>query len=282
MSVKVRLVDPFPRDTVSKVRQHATPDAPTSPNILVLEIIVTTMSTDSSTPDVPLTAIRKYAHLYMPIITATLVFTIGPILICFAGPSRNNPMVTILLVAASAIPTYYIASNIYPANRPHPTLEESARFSRNHAAYRALILATYGRIHGTPFNLQFLIADFICSYIIGFAIGERPVGTEQRRSAFFNALLWLVGSSVLQQLVPPTMPTLAFWALVVDRTVWRTAYVALVDDVIGLLAHPDVSTPRGKLTLVLVQSFTITSLVYFALSWVQRWISRQNQSAEPT
>jgi hypothetical protein len=270
------------RRAIQRQATRQPPDAPTSPNILILEIIFTTMSTDSSTPDVPLTAIRKYAHLYMPIITATLVFTNGPILLRFAGSTRDRPMGIMLFVAASAIPTYYIASNIYPANRPGSTLEESVRFSRKHAAYRALVLAMYGRIHGTPFNLQFLIADFICSYIIGFAIGERPIGTEQRRSAFFNALLWLIGSSVLQQLVPPTMPILAFCALVVDRTVWRTAYVALVDDVIGLLAHPDISTPRGKLTLVLVQSFTIMSLVYFALSWVKRLISRQNQSAEAT
>jgi hypothetical protein len=216
----------------------------------------------------------------MPIITATLIIVIGPELKRFFASSKKNAIRTLLLVVASTIPTYYTASTIYPANRPNATLVESVRFTRKHGAYRALVLATYGRIHGTPFNLQFLIADFICSYIIGFAIGERPAGTEQRRSAFFNALLWLIGSSVVQQLVPPSMPILAFLGLVVDRTIWRTAYVALVDDVIGLLAHPDVSTPRGKLTLVLAQSFTITSLVYIAMAWLRRLNSQQDQSAE--
>jgi predicted small integral membrane protein len=139
------------------------------------------------------------------------------------------------------------------------------------------VLATYGRLFGTPFNLQFLIADFMFSYIMGMAIGERPAGTRQRRSEFLVALLWVAGSGLLMSLAPPSMPTLSFWVGLVDRTVWRAAYLALVDDIIGVLARPNVRTLKGKVTLILVQSFTITSLVYFALLWVQRIRAGQGQ-----
>jgi hypothetical protein len=213
----------------------------------------------------------------MPLITAVLIFTNGPIVANFANPANDSPQNIIWLTAASALPTYFVASRFYPASRPDPTPEEAVRFTRKHDAYRALVLATYGRLFGTPFNLQFLIADFMFSYIMGMAIGERPAGTRQRRSEFLVALLWVAGSGLLMSLAPPSMPTLSFWVGLVDRTVWRAAYLALVDDIIGVLARPNVRTLKGKVTLILVQSFTITSLVYFALLWVQRIRAGQGQ-----
>jgi hypothetical protein len=229
------------------------------------------MNTHDGPSDVPLTASRKYVHLYMPIITTTLIMTNTPTIKHYLEANEDHPMAIFLLLVVSTTFTYYVASKIYPANRPDPTPEEAIRFTRKHDAYRALVLATYGRLYGTPFNLQFLIIDFIYSYAVGAVIGERPVGARQRRSEFFIALLWVAGSNVIQTLVPPTMPTLASWTLTFDRAVWRAAYVALVDDVVGVLAYPNVRTLRGKLTLVLVQAFTRIFLTWFAVSWIQRF-----------
>lgn len=72
-------------------------------------------------------------------------------------------------------------------------------------------------------------------------------------------------------IVPPSMETMYFWLTMGDRAIWRAAYLALVDDVIGLLAYPNVRTVRGRVTLVLAQAFTITSLVWFGLSWIKRY-----------
>jgi hypothetical protein len=83
--------------------------------------------------------------------------------------------------------------------------------------------------------------------------------------------MWVAGSAVVQMYIPPDMPQLVFLAMAVDRTVWRAAYVALVDDIIGVLARPDLRTIRGKVTLVLVQAVTIVALVYWGLSTMKMW-----------
>ncbi|KAH7078632.1 hypothetical protein BKA63DRAFT_531481 [Paraphoma chrysanthemicola] len=184
----------------------------------------------------PPRARERYAHLYMPLITAFLIFINGPIV---TRLTNDDPRDTVWITAASALPTYFVASQLYPANRPDATPEEAVRFTRKNDAYRALVLATYGRLFGTPFNYQFLIGDFILSYVMGMAIGERPVGTRQRRSEFLVALLWVAGSWVVGSLVPPSMPTLSFLVGTFDRTIWRAAYLALVDDIVGLLSRPD-------------------------------------------
>ncbi|KAH7406339.1 hypothetical protein DE146DRAFT_439368 [Phaeosphaeria sp. MPI-PUGE-AT-0046c] len=230
-------------------------------------------------PDTAIPASKKYAHLYMPIITASLIFTNREISKHILNPKNAYPMNAMLLVAASAIPTHFVASKLYAPNRPEPTPEEAARFTRKHDAYRALVLATYGRLYGTPFNLKFLIADFMFSYAIGALIGERPAGTRQRRSEFLVALLWVIGSGVIQLWLPP-IPALYFWTTAFDRTVWRAAYLALVDDIMGILAYPNLRTRKGRITLVLAQAFTITSLVYFALAWIRRYNEGYFQSAK--
>jgi len=71
--------------------------------------------------------------------------------------------------------------------------------------------------------------------------------------------------------VPPNMSTLSFLLVAIDRTLWRAGWLALVDDVVAVLSRPDVRTLRGKVTLVLVQAFTITGIVWFVLAWVRRW-----------
>jgi hypothetical protein len=228
------------------------------------------MDSDDTTAVASPPARLRYVHLYMPLITVALILTNSGILAHLSNPSQIWPQNTALLVSASAIPTYLVASFLYPARRPDPSHEEAIRFTRKHDAYRALVLATYGQLHGTPLNLRFLIADFMFSYVIGYAIGERPAGAQQRRSEFCIALLWVAGSGILCMLVPPSMGSLSFVAMAIDRTIWRAAYLALVDDIIGVLSQPNLRTLGGKVTLVLLQSFTITSLVYLLLAWARR------------
>lgn len=220
----------------------------------------------------PNSARARYAHLYFPVITAFLILTNGAIVAAFVNPTNDRPQDTLLLVAASALPTHLAASYFYPVtvNGSEAPPQEQSRFTRKHDAYRALVLATYGRLFGTRFNPKFFLLDFLLSYVAGSAIGERPEGTRQRRSEFLIALLWLTGSSVVAALVPPSMPTLTFWVLVADKMVWQATYLALVDDVINVLARPNLRTFRGRATVILVQSFTITFLVFIALSWIKR------------
>ncbi|KAF2818799.1 hypothetical protein CC86DRAFT_375641 [Ophiobolus disseminans] len=229
------------------------------------------MSTDNPAPVVPPRTREKYVHLYMPLITAALILKTGQIISKLANPNNERPQDILLFTALSALPTYYVGSYTYPTDLPAATPEECVRFTRKHDAYRALVLATYGRLFGTPFNLQFLIADFVLSYVAGFVIGERPVGTQQRRSEFLAALLWVLGSHVVGLYVPPSMPTLWFLATAVDRTLWRAAYLALVDDVVSTLSRPDVRTWRGKATVVAAQAMTISALVWVVLTWIRMW-----------
>jgi hypothetical protein len=116
----------------------------------------------------------------------------------------------------------------------------------------------------------------VCSYAMEAVISERPAGARQRRSEFFVALLWLAGSGILCWVIPSSMGILLSLAGAFDRTVWRAAYVALVDDIVGVLSRPNVRTFSGRITLVLLQSFTITSLVYFALTLARRMVLAGN------
>jgi hypothetical protein len=216
----------------------------------------------------------------MPLITVALIITNSDIVAHLSSSSEDQPQDAdaAFLVALSAIPTYLVASFLYPTNLPTPSHEESIRFTRKHDFYRAVVIASYGRLYGTPFNLQYIIADVVCSYAMGVVIGERPAGARQRRSDFFVALLWLVGSGILCRTVPSSMGILLFLTGAFDRTVWRAAYVALVDDIVGVLSRPNVQTLSGKITLVLLQSITITSLVYFALALANRMVLAGNDA----
>ncbi|KAH5749767.1 hypothetical protein HBI17_107090 [Parastagonospora nodorum] len=197
-------------------------------------------------PDALLPALKRYAHLYMPLITAIVMAIIS-------APDRPTPW---LLFATFALPTYLLASMIYPANREVP--DHVVRFTRRHDAFRALVLFMYGRLFGTPFNLQFLIADYIASYVLGYAIGEKP---HKRHSEFLLALAWVGASAlVLNYLLPGN-----FWVTVADRAIWRAAWLALVDDVVGALERPDVRTAGGRARLVIVQAGVILGVVW----WLQ-------------
>ena len=53
----------------------------------------------------------------------------------------------------------------------------------------------------------------------------------------------------------------------VDRTLFRTAYVALVDDVLGVLTQPNVRTFKGKITLIATQAFLICAIGLVFVAW---------------
>lgn len=237
------------------------------------------MQANNNAPVVPIRRRDRWVHLYMPLITAAVILKNRQLMSKMADPS-NRPQDAMLFTAFSAIPTYIVGSYMYPPNLPLASPEESVRFTRKHDAYRAIVLFTYGRLFGHAFNPQFLVADFVLSYMAGYIVGERPAGTKQRHSEFVATLPWLMISLTGMFMAPLSMPTLSFMLIAIDRIMWRTAYLALVDDVIGVLSRPNVRTLRGKVTLVLAQAFTITSLVWIILTWLRRWKEGQLLSSK--
>lgn len=117
---------------------------------------------------------------------------------------------------------------------------------------------------GTPFDLQFFLADFAAGYLISVAIAERPAGTKQRRSEFAVHLTLVAINAVLIYLAPPF---LSHVLNLLDRLIWRAAYIALVDDVVGVLTRPNLKTWKGKVVLVLTQSFPILFATWMLLRW---------------
>jgi hypothetical protein len=206
----------------------------------------------------------------MPLITVLLLMSNSKKLSHLTNPNQDQPINPMILTMFSAIPTYLASSKLYPANPPRPTPQQAIRFTRKHDAYRALVLAAYGPLYGTPFNLRFLIADFMLSYAVGHAIGERPAGTPQRRSEFGVALVWVAASWGLMAYVPPGISEVSYWLTVADRTIWRAAWLALVDDVVGTLVWPDVRRFRGRVGVVVAQSVMITGIVFVVLLFMRR------------
>jgi hypothetical protein len=201
----------------------------------------------------------------MPLISSVVLLVYVPTIIQTLGLKDGGSVVAVVL--SSAIPTYLIGSLFYPTNLPDPSPIESIRFTRKNDLYRAGVIATYGRLYGTPFNVMFYIRDVVCSFVADNVIGERPVGTKQRRSEFLVALLWVIGSQVVQVFVPIGTSGVGLFLGMMDRTLWRTTYIALVDDVIGVLTRPNLRRLRGKATLVLVQAFVIFMIESVLLTW---------------
>jgi hypothetical protein len=243
------------------------------------EFVPSSTAESRNVPNPSIPARKKYAHLYMPLLTSMLIM-IKPALI--PNLSSNSPQVNILFTFASAIPTFWAASKIYPSNAPPPTPAQAIRFTRKHDAFRALVLFSYGRLYGTPFNLKSLFADFMQSYAIEYAIGENPVGTPQRRSEFAVAVCWVAASHLIQSFFAGLGSSVAFWLQVADRAIWRAAYMALVDDVLGVLVWPDLRTFWGRVRVVLVQGVVIVGCMTFALATIRRngWVVEDEGIAE--
>ncbi|KAF2643768.1 hypothetical protein P280DRAFT_466503 [Massarina eburnea CBS 473.64] len=195
---------------------------------------------------------RAYVHLYLPILS--IIFILCTI---------DNPFAHRLPLLLSGFPTYVLGSLVYPSSRPAPTPEQCIRFTRKNHLYRALVLFTYGRIMGSPFRLNYYAFDLLLSYVAGELIGERNVGNP-RRSEFFVHVLWACGSGLMFTLVPPSWSMLWFLVGLIDRTVWRASWLALVDDIIGVLAYPPLGTQKGKAAVILVQSAVIAVTVLYA------------------
>lgn len=80
-------------------------------------------------------------------------------------------------------------------------------------------------------------------------------------------LLWVTGGEIASLVIPVDKPVLGLELLgVVHRTPCRIAYVAWVDRVMGILAHRDVGSIRGKVTLRIVWVFDKLSVFCLKLS----------------
>ena len=208
--------------------------------------------TQSSPPPPSYSAWRTAAHLYFPFITVALLMLLGTPF----NDAKSNVIYTWLM----AIPTNWLASFFYPTDRPEPTPKEAVCFSKKGALYRVVVLFTYRWLSGAPFELTFF-TDFMLSYGLS---ASGPAGTKPRRSEFAAHLPWWLGSWIVLRFAP------SFWtwlAYVVERSIWRETYIALVDDLVGVLGRPNLSTWQGKLRLVLVQAFVIMFSCYLLLSW---------------
>ena len=224
------------------------------------------MDNSSLPPPVRPRARDRYAHLYMPLITTFVILANRPIFRLLFNPS-GRPFDAFLGILGASVLTFSIGTCVH---KPDTVPWDGVRFTRRHEAIRALVILSYGRWHGTPINLQFIIADWVLSNVVSqYLIGEPA---KQRRSEFLVALLYLVGSGIAFGATPGSWEIVYFFTGMVDRIVWRTAYLALVDDIVGVLWRPDVRTVRGRATLLLVQAFTISSLVYGVLSWMRRTV----------
>jgi hypothetical protein len=60
---------------------------------------------------------------------------------------------------------------------------------------------------------------------------------------------------------------------------WRTACITLLDDIIDVLAKPNLKAWKGKVTLVLTQAFTITFTCWMLLRWNRNLIMAHQLSA---
>lgn len=195
----------------------------------------------------------------------------------FFGAPFETTGANIIFVILSAIPTNWFASLFYPTDRPEPTPLQAVRFSRRSDIFRAAMLFTYDWLQGTPFDFQFFLTDFSLNYIIGSVIGERVVGTKQRRSEFGVHLLWTLGIGILSYLSPSF---LSYFMAVAERLVWRATYIALIDDLMGVLTRPDLKTWKGKVRLVLVQAFVIFISCFVLLRWRRAMIVAYEQDEE--
>lgn len=195
----------------------------------------------------PIPAWRAFAHLYFPALT-----------IIFLTSSVPDPFSHRALLLASAIPTYCLASLVHKP-RPRPT----ERFTRRSDLYRAAVLFTYGRLLGTPFDLLNFVLDFFATYGIG-AILDQDEGAPPRRSEFFVHGLLTTASSMVFGFIPPSWTWT--WIIMgsIDRAMFRAAYLALVDDVVKVLAYPQVGSKRGKAVVVGVQAVIIAVSVMWA------------------
>lgn len=194
---------------------------------------------------------RAYIHLILPI--AILIL------------NRLTPHV--LLLIPVTIVTYLIGSFIYPKHRlpPSPWLPEARRFSDKWWVYRVAILQGYDIFMSPPgtLSLSTLLQNTGLTYVtynyFGLT-GDMNDGRPPRHlwgSVFLKPALRVVASESLMYLLSRYVPAIAgFWPIrFIHSAFWREAMIALVDDVIGGLAYPDVRTKKGKAKVMGLQYF---------------------------
>lgn len=190
---------------------------------------------------------RAYVHLYLPFITSTLLYLI-----------LDNPLANRGLLLASAIPTYLLGSLAHsPRARP------SGRFTRRSKLHQAAFIFAYGRLMRTPFNIVYYGVDLISSFALSVVL-DRPESAAPRRSEFFVHALLAGVSGLVWGVIPPGWGLARAAMGAVDRAMWRAAWMALVDDVVKVLAYPDTGRKTGKVLVVGVQAL----LILFSVLWV--------------
>jgi hypothetical protein len=229
--------------------------------------VPTTFPSNDDAAKIPIPAWRRHVHLYAPIIGSIFAIMFSPTISQILR--LPNGLDRFAVVASFAIPTYLAASTFYPSNRPEPTPKQSIRFTRKNDLYRAAVLATYGRIFDEPSDVIPYLMDVLLNYGADQLVGERPTGTKQRRSEFLVALLWIIGSRMVGFFISFDTPASQQAITLVNRTLNRTSYVALVDDVVGVLTLPNIRTLKGKMTVIMTQAFVILTVVISFISWAQ-------------
>jgi hypothetical protein len=168
---------------------------------------------------------RAFVHLYFP------VFTNIFLTLFIANPFSHRA-----LLLASALPTHYLASLVHQP-RPRPI----ERFTRRSGLHRAAVLYAL---------------DIVASYSIGGVL-DRPEGAPPRRSEFFVHALATAASTLVFNFIPPSWG-LAWTAMgAIDRSMYRAAYLALVDDVVRILAYPEMGSKKEVAVVVGVQAVLI-------------------------
>ncbi len=206
----------------------------------------------------PLSTWHQQICLCLPLITSALNVIYALL--------TNYINLQFLLV--SIIPTFLLSSLMCSTGRVEPSIEESERFTRRNDLYRAGVLFTYGRLYGTPFKLGFYISDLVFSYVADNFVGRQTGSRSRQRSEFLRVLPWVIGSSLAGLIFPFTASAIGLVLGTIDRTLWRTAYIALVDDVIDILTWPDMGTWKGKFCILLSQAITIIIVTRFAIACI--------------
>ena len=115
----------------------------------------------------------------------------------------------------------------------------------------------------TPFNIIYYGIDLISSFALS-AVLDRPESAAPRRSELFVHALLAGVSGLVWGVIPPSWGLARAVMGAVDRAMWRASWMALVDDVVKVLAYPDTGRKTGKALVVGVQAL----LILFSVLWV--------------
>lgn len=119
--------------------------------------------------------------------------------------------------------------------------------------------------------MDFLLDIFV---IQTYMLPDIDVDQPQRRSEFFAAAKWMVVTSILARIVALMVPQspggwLYYLIVSADWVMFKKTYMGLVDDIINVLAYPNMNTWRGRLLVPLLQFVVIyVSLAQLLMAFV--------------